>query len=162
MSIPLTVRSKVYNYPEQGEDPIWGEEATGWAEAVTDVLADVVGPGDILQTAFSVANNQVAPAEVTGLLLDTGVVRSAVIDCSVYRVSTAQPYGHAENFTIYAIYDNSAPVNSKWSISIEANMNSGVTLDINDLGQFTYTSTDIGTLGYNGTMRFRSRSITSF
>lgn len=161
MAIPLVIRNKTFNYPTQGEDPLWGEDSTDWAQEVTDVLNDLVSSGDILQTSFSVANNQSVSADVVGLLIDTGVVRSAIIDYSIYRISTANPSGNAENGTIFAMYDNSAAPGSKWIISIEKNGESGVDLDITDIGQFTYTSSDIGTLGYVGLMKFRSRSITS-
>lgn len=161
MAIPLTIRNKTFNYPEQGEDPVWGEESTGWAEEVTEVISDIISPGDILQTSFSIANNQSSPADITGFLMDTGIVRSAIIDYSIYRISSGITYGNAENGIIFAVYDNSAPSNQKWSISIETNGNSGVILSINDSGQFSYTSTDIGSLGYSGLMKFKSRSITS-
>lgn len=161
MAIPLTIRGKTFNYPTQGEDPIWGEDGTDWAVEVTEVLGDLISDGDILQTTFSIVNNQTTPADVVGLLIDTGVVRSAIIDYSVYRVSDTNPSGNAENGTIFAVYDNSASSGNKWKISIEHNGNAGINLDITDLGQFTYTSTDIGAAGYVGIMKFRSRSITS-
>jgi hypothetical protein len=157
----LIVNGKTFNYPEQGEDPIWGEDATAWAEEVTNVLDDLVSAGDIFQTEFTIVNNQSTSADVNGLLLDTSVVRSAVIDYSIYRVSTSNPSGNVENGTIFAVYDNSASSGNKWIISQEKNGEAGVTLDIDDDGQFTYTSTDIGAAGYSGSMKFKSRSITS-
>lgn len=161
MAKTLVVNNKSFEYPEQGDDPQWGEPSTDWASEVTDVLNSLLAPGDILQTEFTVANNQSGSAEINGFLLNTGVVRSAVIDYSIYRISTSNPSGNAETGILLAVYDNSASSGNKWLISQETDGNAGVTLSISDTGQFSYTSTDIGTLGYSGTMKFKSRSITS-
>lgn len=158
MSKQLIVNNKTFNYPQQGEDPTWGNDAADWASEVTTVLNDLVTPGDILQTTFTIANNQSSTANIEGLLLDTGNVRSAVIEYSIYRVSTSQPSGNAESGTIHAIYDTSAATGYKWTITVETTGDAGVSINVTDTGQFTYTSTDIGTLGYSGIMKFRSKS----
>lgn len=159
MSIPLTVGTQTFNYPIQGQDPQWGEEAAGWAEAVTNVLATLLAPGDILQTTATINNNIAVATNVEGLLFDPTFVRAANVDYSVYRISTANPSGNTESGTIYLVYDTNAAPGSKWSLSQKINGDAGIAFSINDAGQIQYTSTDINSTGYSGTMKFSARTL---
>lgn len=154
MSRVLVVDNVSYNYPDPGEDPGWGENASDWASAVTEVLASLLSSGDILETTFNISNNISSPTNVTGLAFNTGTVRSAVITYSIYRISSTTTSGKAETGTINIVYDNSASSGNKFLMTQEATGNSGVTFNITDAGQFTYISTDIGATSYSGTMKF--------
>lgn len=160
MAVTLVVNNTPYQYPQNQESPGWGEAATDWAIAVTDVLNNVLGPDDILQTIFTVANNVSSFSDITGLSFNTGAVRSAIIEYSVYRTSTANPSGNAESGVISIVYDNAASAGSKWTMTV-SNVagNSGLTLNITDAGQLQYKSTDINATGYAGNMHFRARSL---
>lgn len=160
MPITLTVNNIPFEYPIPGDSPGWGEGATDWATEVTTVLGSILGPNDIIQNTFTIANNVSSVANVVGLSLNTGQVRSAIIEYSVYRTSTSNPSGHSESGTLTATYDNLAGGGSKWSL-IGSNLNgrSGVTFSITDAGQLQYTSSDLGTLGYSGSMHFRVRAL---
>lgn len=160
MSTPLTVNNQTFNYPSDGQDPGWGEDSTGWATAVTDVLNTILSPGDILETTFDINDNQTSPLEIQGFAFDSSVSRSASIVYSAYRTSTDFPAGHAETGTITIIYDNNASVGQKWKLAQIKNGDSGVLFAISDLGQFTYTSTQIdnGAGGYSGTLKFSAKS----
>lgn len=158
MSKQLIVNSIPFDYPTAGEDPGWGSDATGWAEEVTGVLANIQGPDDILETAFTVANNQVAGANVTALVFNGGSCRAAVITYSIYRRSNTNTSGKAETGTINILYDNSAV--TPWSLSQgDIVGDSGVTFTITNGGQFQYTSTDIGAAGYTGLMKFKASTL---
>lgn len=85
MPTPLVVNNNTFEYPIPGDEPGWGEGATGWAVEVTDVLSNLQGTDDIPETTFSVANNVASPANVVGLLFNSSTVRAGVIDYSVYR-----------------------------------------------------------------------------
>lgn len=152
----LIINNTPYQYPTAGDEPGWGNDAAGWAEGVTNVLADLLGPNDILETAFNVANNQLAFADVTGLIFSAASVRAAEINYSVFRVSTANPSGFTETGLIQLIYDN----NFGWSINQGDLLgNSGVTFQITPAGQIQYKSTDIGALNYIGTMKYRAKTL---
>jgi len=116
------------------------------------------GLNDILETTFNVNNNQVSPLAVQGLAFDSSVSRSASITYSVYRTSTAAPSGHAETGQLSIVYDNNASVNSKWQMTQSANGTSGIVFTISDLGQVSYISSDIGTTGYQGLLKFSAKS----
>lgn len=158
MSIPLVVNGTLYNFPTSGEDPNWGEENSGWAQSVTDVLGTLLAPGDILETTFSIANNISVAADINGLIFDSGTNRSAFISYSVYRTSTANPAGNAESGTIQVVYDDDAPVGQKWSMTQDKNGNAGIVFSVTDAGQFQYLSTDINSTGYSGVIQFKGNT----
>lgn len=150
----LIVNNVPYDYPTAGDEPGWGEEATGWAEEVTGVLNNLLGSDDILETSFSIANNQTSAADVTGLAFNAGSVRSAIVEYAIYRISDGAPSGNAETGEIHVVYDNSAG----WSIGVGSVVgNSGVIFSITSAGQVQYVSTDIGALGYTGIIKFKAR-----
>jgi len=160
MSITLIVNNSPYLYPVTGDEPGWGEGATGWAEEVTDVLNSLLTSDDILQTTFSVNNLVTTDTNIVGLTFNTGTVRAAFVNYSIYRVSDINPSGHAEAGIMTLVYDNSAAALSKWSISVGSISGSaGVTFSITDAGQVQYKSTDIGTTNYVGTMKFNASSL---
>ena len=160
MAKTLIVNNTSYLYPSPGEDPGWGEEATGWAEEVTDVLSSLLGPDDILETTFNVNNNISVDTNVNGLSFNTGTVRSVNIQYSLYRVSDSTPSGNAESGIISLVYDNSAASGFKWTLTQGGiSGNAGVTFTITDAGQVQYKSTDIGSINYSGVMKFKAEAL---
>lgn len=152
----LIVNNTPYDYPTAGDEPGWGGEATGWAEEVTGVLNNLLGPDDILETSFNIANNQTTAADVTGLVFNAGSVRSAVVEYSVFRISDVNPSGNTETGEMHIVYDN----NAGWSIGIGGVVgNSNVQFSITASGQVQYTSTDIDALNYVGVMKFKARAL---
>lgn len=159
MAIQLTVAGTPYTYPESGEEPNWSGGATDWAIAVTAVLNTLVGPNDILDTTFTINNDQSVATNINGLLFDPGTVRAANIDYSIYRTSTANPAGHSETGTIYLIFDNSASATNKWQLGQKDIGEAGVSFSISDSGQISYISSDIGTTGYFGEITFSAKTL---
>ena len=158
MSVTLTVNNTPFAYPSSGDEPGWGGQATGWAEEVTLVLGNLLGPSDILETAFNIANNQTTVTDVTGLTFDSGSVRSSVVQYSVYRISDSNPSGNAETGEMHLIYDGSAA--TPWSIAIGGVVgNAGINFSITNTGQVQYTSTDIGSSNYQGLIKFNAKAI---
>jgi hypothetical protein len=160
MSRPLIVNNQTFNYPDPGEDPSWGTDASDWASAVTDVLGTLLAPGDILSTTFDISDDVSVATQIQGLAFDSSLNRSAKIVYSVYRTSTDNPSGNAETGTIDIIYDNLAPVGQKWKMTQNKNGEAGVVFSISDLGQFSYISTqiDTGSGGYSGVLKFSAKS----
>lgn len=160
MPITLTVNNIPFEYPIPGDSPGWGQGASDWAEEVTFVLNDLLGPNDITETTFNIGNNITGSTNVNGLTFNTGQVRAAQVAFSVYRLSTAQQSGHSESGLMTLSYDNLASSGSKWSLVIgNLTGNSGVTFTVTDTGQVQYQSTDIGSAGYSGVMHFKATAL---
>lgn len=156
MPIPLTVNGVTYNYPVNGEDPTYGADATDWAAAVTAVINQFVGPGDILDTPSNVANAISSPTNINFLLFDTSTVRAANVDYSIYRKTDSFPSGYAETGTIFIVFDDNL---NSWELSQRSTGNSGIAFSITSTGQFQYTSTDMTGTNYVGSLRFRAKAL---
>lgn len=160
MAKTLTVNNVPYQYPGPDADsPGWGEEATGWAEEVTDVLNNLIGPGDILETSFTIPSIQATFIDIAGLAFDTNSVRSASVEYSIYRRSDSETYGNAESGKLELVYDTDAPSGSKWLINQYISGDAGVYFDITDNGQLQYKADEITGTNYSGVLKFKATAL---
>jgi len=145
----LQIGNEIYEYPIQG-DGSWGEEATSWAEGVTEALQSVQGPNDILLTTALLANNQTVSADVSGLAFDTSEVLSVQIDYFIQRQATVSV---VEEGRLNAVFNG-----SDWKLTAESTSDAGVDFTITAAGQVQYTTTDLA--GHTAsTVRFRAKTI---
>lgn len=155
MPINLTVNGSTFSYPLPGDPKGWGEDASGWAEEVTNLLGDLKGPNDIIQTTFSINNNQASPTNIIGLAFDGATVRYAIVDYAIYRTTSTNEL--AEGGQLFLIYKNTA---NTWTIEREfQGDNAGVIITVNNAGQLQYTSTNVSGLSYTGQIGFRAKTI---
>lgn len=139
MSKILQVGNDVFEYPQQGTGAGHGEEATAWAEAVTETLANVRGPNDILLTTANLANAVAIPAIIPGLTFNTGQVQHINVEFLIKREYELGSLVLVESGKIYGSFDG-----SDFKISVESTGDdTGIELDITAGGQFTYTSSDL-------------------
>lgn len=111
--------------------------------------------GDLTETAVNILNNQVAPSDITGLLFNTTVVRSAHIDYSIYRYHLTPTVELASAGTLRLIYK---PQSALWILDDTfAGDNVGVTFSVTPAGQVQYTSTDLGSAPQESVIKFRVR-----
>lgn len=156
MTKKLQVSDEVFEYPEQG-DLNWAEGATGWAEKITEVVSNVVGPDDILLREAPLVNGQLTPANINGLTFDASRVQQTIVEGLLireYTVGSGKPL-EAESFRAEGVYTGTDFI---ISVSYDGNEDVGVILDVDATGQFTYTSedkTDTDTL----TIKFRGQAI---
>lgn len=153
----VVLRGTTYKVPKPDCNPSWGEELNDYLLALGDAFATLVGPGDIEQTEAIIVNNQVSSANVIGLSFDNATVRSAFIDYAIYRETSTTV--QTEEGTMILGYDATRPVGLNWELQRECINDSGVEFTVTDAGQVQYTSDNMGGSNYNGTVRFRARSI---
>jgi len=107
-----------------------------------------VPAGDISETSFSITNNQVVAASITGFAFANGTVRSFKAHVSVEVDATADLF---EVLEIIGIQKG-----SDWDISVESTGDdSGVTFSITSAGQLQYIS-DSYTGFVSGDIKFRA------
>lgn len=153
----LIVNNNTFAYPVTGDEPGWGEPATGWAAEVTNVLSELQGGNDIIQTSFNVANNISSPLDVVGLIFNPAQVRSAVVEYSVYRTTDTNEL--SETGELFLVYKNGGTIGSKWSIGrMFFGDDSGIVFTMSDSGQIQYTSTNVTGANYSGTMHFLGKA----
>ena len=157
MTIPLTVNGTTYAYPSTS-DELWGQQATGWSQAITIEVNKLIVPGDIGQdTLVNITNNQTVAAIVSNLAFDSSNVRAAFVEYYVYRTWNGGLNEVLEAGTLYIGFKDLA---NDWTITqIGQNIEqSGVIFDITPQGQVTYTSSNLTpTTNYSGTMKYRAR-----
>lgn len=144
MSIVLTVNNTSFEYPEQGEQAPWGEAATGWAYEVTNVLASINGPSDILESSAVIENNISIAEPVAGLFFDPATVRSFTVTGNLYRTNGVTV--KVEEFTIKGLNNGSS-----WLFQQDGFGSAEVYLSIDSTGQILYTSSNFAT----GLIKFR-------
>lgn len=154
MSVILTINNTPFEYPETG-DTNWGSGATEWSKEVTRVLNSLSGPSDILETSALIDNNVSVAQPVGGFFFDPVAVRSFSVQVSIYRV-----YGTSE-VAEQLLFNGLNLGAAGWLIQADGMGNSGVTLDITNLGQVTYTSSNLIGTPYSGVIRFRGIGILS-
>lgn len=140
MTKKLIIGNEEFLYPVEGDSPIsdWGNSATDWATAVTDVLGTIYGPNDISLSTYPLANNIITPTNIVGLKFSTTTVLSAKVEYTIKRVlsgSTITEYG-----VILGTFDGIV-----FSITQESVGDAGVSLDVTNAGQFQYTSSNMPT-----------------
>ena len=121
----LIVVDEIYEYPVTGDNN-YGEEATGWAEAATSVLAQISGPGDIPTT------------DITNLSFDTAYVQSIIITGHITRTYTDATPTQVEAFSIEGVY-NGTEINFSTDLSGD---DTEVEFDVNG-GQFRFKYLEI-------------------
>lgn len=104
--------------------------------------------GDINETSFSLANNQAAPANVTGFAFANAVVRSFKALVSVEIDATADLF---ETFELQAIQKGAS-----WDMAVSSvGDDSGIVFTITNAGQIQYTSGNVS--GFvSGLIKFRA------
>jgi len=155
MARQLVVGNTPFNYPDPGDSPGWGQDATGWAQAVTDELSTVANINDISETAFSIANNILVLTDISSLLFNNSTVRAVEITYSIYRVTNLIELG--EEGTINIIYKNTA--NTWYLDQRSGGDDSGVLFSITNSGQMQYTSSNVSGTSYSGIMKFRAKTL---
>lgn len=107
--------------------------------------------GDIFQTSFTAANNQVAAADVTGLLFANASVRGFTATVNVTIIAGSNLY---ETFTLEGVQRG-----ADWQMSsTSVGDTSGVVFSITTAGQVQYTSTNVASFT-SSTMKFRAEAV---
>lgn len=109
MSKDLVVRDEIFPYPETG-DINYGEPATGWAEAMTEIAEQVSGPADIPNTEVTLVgtvNGDRTEGTITNLKFDTAYTQSLVIEGFITRTFSDATPKKVEQFTIKGAFNGS-------------------------------------------------------
>ena len=152
----FVIQGVTYDYPENGTEPSWGEEATTWAEAITTTVSGLSSDGDILTRDGSLSDNKTSVENVIGMSFDSSQFQGFITEVSVFR--TCLTKNAAETISLYGSYN---PTLGQWEMSqTGVGKDSEITFSITVLGQIQYTSTLWGT-GHSCRIVFRARAFTS-
>jgi len=153
MSKTLKVGSDIFEYPEQGTNPGWGEEATSWAVAVTDALETVQGPNDILLTSATLANNITTLTNIPGFNFDTSNVQAITAEFFIIRVFDSGTSTVTQSGDMVGNYDGST-----FYLAIKSIGDTGIEFEITNAGQVQYKSSNLAN-HTSTTIRFKAKTI---
>ena len=146
---PVTISGTTYNVPVQSQSPAWGDDLHDVVVALAAAANSSAGPSDLPMTSFTIANNTSSVANVTGASFDTTLVRSFILQYSIYRATTTTE--KCETGTLYGSYKSTA---ATWDLAQTYSGDSGVVFTITSGGQIQYTSTNFGGASYSGKLKF--------
>ena len=109
MSKTLIVGDEIYEYPDTGNIN-YGEAATGWAEDMTAIAAEVRGPGDIPTTTppplVGTPSGDYTIGNIPNLKFDTAYVQSIEVSGLINRTYSDATPDKVEYFRIKGVYNN--------------------------------------------------------
>lgn len=110
----------------------------------------IAGGGVPAPTSFTLANNQVAAASITGLIFAPASVVGFIVEYSSHRTTSTQELASCGR--LRGSFNTLAGV---WSIANDyAGDNDGITFSVTALGQVQYTSTNVTGASYVGTLKY--------
>ncbi len=112
-------------------------------------------PSINLEQSFTLVNNQVSPANITGLFIDSTLYGGFSIDYRIYRNTTST--GATELSEQGWIIGTYKPVANTWEISDQSVAFAGITFSITAAGQVKYTSTNITGTPSHSYIKFKWR-----
>lgn len=148
----LVVGNDSFDFPTEGENGNYGEQVTSWAEAVTDALTTVQQPNDLSRTTAQILNNVSVPTAVSGFLFDSSEVVSINAEFVVNRSTSSPSVVLVQSGVIEGNYDG-----SEWVITVRSIKNAGISFDISNSGQITYTTNNMIGANYSGQIIFRAK-----
>ena len=123
------------------------DEVEGRVDTLEAAPSGNTSAGDILETSATLADNQAAAADVTGLAFASATVRSFVAQVSIVRGSTYETY------VLTGINKGASFDMAQESVGDDC----GITFSITSAGQVQYTSTSTGD---TAAVRFRADTTT--
>lgn len=150
--VKINIAGTVYEYPDVGENPNWGREATEVIVALAEALNSLVTDGDILLARAAIQNNISVFSVINGLILDSNKTKSATISYTVTR-KTSEEYV-VEYGSIYLLYED-----TQWIISRELDSgDAGIIFEIDNTGQLYYQTTNLTGINHIGLISFSAKT----
>lgn len=148
----LIVNGTTYNFPAPGDERAWGEDATDWAEAVTDILDSVVSAGFVPQTTATINDNVTTFTNILGASFNSSINRSFKFSYAVQRTDGSTTV--AESGEINGVHNG-----TDWDYSLSRVGDAGMTFNVTTAGQIQYKSSSIGGT-YSGDINFYANVVT--
>lgn len=161
MAVRIVIRGTVIDFPSSGTQASWAAAVDQFAIAVEDALDIAVGQFDIPPQTQTIDAYNSGTADITNLLFSNTEVRSATVTITTHRTNTVPSVEYSEVSTIDIVYNASNPTNNKWEIAREQLGDASINFSISDVGQFSFTTTSIGSGVHTGKLSFSAKALQS-
>ncbi len=156
--VKIVIAGTTYEFPEVGEHPNWGREATEVIVALSDALGSLIVDGDILISQTPIANNVSIDSIINGLIFDSNKTQSAAITYTARRSTDTEFL--VETGRIFITYNDAGLVGEKWIMTqLIDSGDAGIIFNLTDDGRFFYKSSDVTGGSYNGVLTFQARTL---
>lgn len=133
----LNVKGRQFNYPDPGREPGWGEDATAWAEAITEAVETAVAAGD-LRGEVTLPPQSPTPLAIPGVQISSLQSSAGKV---LYHLTEGSNY-QSGVLTL-------TKLSNDWLITREyVGDNIDISFQITSSGQITYTSTAAGSVSF--------------
>jgi len=153
MSVKLQIGSDIFEIPVNGQNPGWGEDTTGWMEAVTTVLGSIEGANDIANTQSNLQNDISVFTDILKLNFNTSTVAEVEIDYFIKRIYNLGTSFLVESGKMTGNFDGAS-----FNITRETIGDAEIEIDVTSLGQFQYKSSNL-TNHVSSIIKFRAKTI---
>jgi hypothetical protein len=153
----LEINGKSFNYPSNGKERGWGEDASKWAKEINLLLTSLVGSGFIPENNQNLLKNQNSPIDVPGLVFNSSEVRYAVVQ---YRINISTNSTSKIETGILNISQGTGNSGS-WSVDRiidQTVIPTGIRFSIDNTGQIKYESPNYAE-PYVGSIFYKTISI---
>jgi hypothetical protein len=154
LSITITIGNESVLFPENNEDPGWGEAVTRFAELTEAVLGTVTGVNDKTVTQVPILNNQSSPVDITNLNFSASAVRSFEAPYTIYRISGTNV--ETESGIMRGNYNSEE---SDWNFTVERTGYAGMDYVITAGGQVQYYSDNQAGGSYTGLIKYKATTL---
>lgn len=155
MSVKITIRGQVIDFPVSGDSPDWGPAVTEFAQAVEDAINSISGAFDVAPQVQSIdASNPGTNIEVTGLIFPPTDVQGTTIFYAVYRQTDSVSASEAGQLEI--VYDNGS---GTFNFTRTGVGDAFIDFDITNTGQIRYTTQTLAGINHTGRITFRALSV---
>ena len=148
----IQLGSTIYEIPEQGESPTYGEQLTDYLSAIADTVNGLIGPYDSNNKLFTFTNSVTAFTDITGASIDPTAVDGAILTYAIRRTSSSVTATEAGQLTI--TYNSSNSTSAKFDTAQFKAGSAGFTFYVADDGNVQYQSTDLAGSGYTNRLRY--------
>lgn len=131
---------------------------SSWFNTIRQMLVDTFDSENLGQEEFAILNDQSAPVDITGLILDSSSYISAVIRYDIFRLNES-PTELREVGYITCIWNSTT---DEWSLSrrtdagVDAlNMGANGLTVVAATGQVQYQTDDMGGVSHEGYIRYK-------
>jgi hypothetical protein len=155
----ITIGGNVYNYPDQGRDSDWGENASQAFYDLVAIVSSLTGNGYISESTVTLENNIIVLTDVPSLLFSSTLTLTAGIKYLLVVQDGTNTLTEEGTLILRYDADTAVPANSTWKMTREyTGDDSRVTFDVTSNGQVQYKTSNYA-LPATITMKFKTANL---
>ena len=160
MAIQIQIQNNIIEFPESAQEPNWAPAMVEFALAVEAALNQVTGPFDVPPQILDIdAQNPGVNVDMPNFAFPVAEVRAVHAIYSCFRTTTTTTV--SETGTMQFVYNPDGPIGNKWEITRDFTGDAGITFNVTDIGQVTFTTSTLGGSNHVGRLTYQAKALLS-